>query len=215
MSIDVRPAVPEDSRFLAHVILMASRSQLERGPFEIAFRLPEEEILDILEWMTLSDLVTNCHYSKFVVAEQAGEFVGALSVHDPGDSDILPLGAALADALSGLGYDDDELLSSAERLQVLRKCVPSPQPGTWVVEWVGVEQPYRRRGAAKQLLHEGLAAGARRAIARTQVSTYLDNHSAIQAYSKAGFRLERETRDAEFATLLGVPGMVTMTRQLV
>lgn len=214
MAITIRQAAPEDSRFLAQAILLASRSHLERGPFEIAFRLPVEEILDILEWMTVSDLICNCHFSKFVIAELAGEPVGALSGHDPGEIDLLPLGAALADAVGGLGYDEADLQSATERLEAMRCCLLSAQPGIWVVEWVAVTQAHRGRGIADHLLRNALALGANRSMTRSQVSTYLGNQAAINAYRKAGFGFHRETRDPAFAALLGVPGMVTMVRAL-
>ena len=172
MPITTPQAIPEDSRFLAQVILSASRSHLERGSFEIAFRLPTQEILDILEWMTLSDLVCNCHFSKFVVAELSGEPVGALCGYDPGETDLLPLGAALSDAFAGLGYEEADLHSAVQRLEAMRRCLPSAQPGTWVVEWVAVAEPHRRRGTVGHLLRHVLALGADRSLTRSQTHLF-------------------------------------------
>jgi ribosomal protein S18 acetylase RimI-like enzyme len=199
---------------LARTILSSSRSQLERGPFDIALQLSSEELLDILEWITLADLVTSCHFSKFLVAEVEGEPVGALAAFDPADSEVLPVGAALSDAFSGMGYDEAALQSALRRLEAIRKCLPSATPGTWVVEWVAVEEHYRRRGVALRMLQEIIDRGTARSLPKAQISTYVGNMPAIGAYQRAGFKIDRELRDSDFANLLGVPGMVSMLRPL-
>lgn len=200
----------DHSPFLAKVVLAASRSQLDRGPFDLALQAEESDLLDILEWMILSDLVSNCHFSKFLVAEADGRPVGALAGFDPGESDLFPLGAALADAYSNLGYNEDELPTVIERVDVVSRCFPPARPGTWVVEWVAVEEGHRSRGICRELLREIFSVGADRGLQSAQISTYLGNHSATAAYAKAGFVVDTERRDPGFEALLGVPGMVTL-----
>jgi ribosomal protein S18 acetylase RimI-like enzyme len=213
-TIRILEATPDHSPFLARVILSASRSHLDRGPFDIALGLETEDLLDVLEWMSLSDFIGNCHFSRFVVAEMSGEPVGALSAYDPGESGLFPLGAALSDAYSALGYDEEKLPSVLRCLEVVQRCLPPAQPGTWIVEWVAVENAFRRQGIVGHLLQQALGSGVRRSLLRSQVSTYVGNHAAIGAYEKVDFRIDRERRDPDFEALLGVPGMVTMLRQL-
>jgi ribosomal protein S18 acetylase RimI-like enzyme len=83
-----------------------------------------------------------------------------------------------------------------------------------VVEWVAVLRNHRGQGIVGHLLRDVLALGANRSKARSQISTYLGNQAAVNAYRKAGFGFHFETRDPAFAALLGVPGMVTMVRAL-
>lgn len=212
--ITIVHATPDHSSFLAQVILSASRSHLELGPFDIALELPKGEVLGILEWMTLSEFISNCHFSKFLVAELETKPVGALAAFDPGETNLLPLGAALSDAYSGMGYEEADLPSALMRLEAMRGCVPSAEPGTWVVEWVAVEIAHRGQGILTQLLQKILALGTNRSLPRSQISTYLGNQAAINAYQRAGFRIDREYRNANFADLLGSPGMLTMLRDL-
>jgi len=212
--VAVVQATPDDSLFLAKVILAASRSHLARGPFDIALRLDESELLDILEWMTLSELECNCHFSKFLVARLDDEPVGALAAFDPAESDLLPVGAALADAYTGLGFDEADLPAVIDRIDALRRCFPTALPGTWTVEWVAVEPVHRRHGVCARLMDAILADGAALGLRAAQISTYSCNGEAIRAYGRAGFRVDRERHDPEFASILGTPGMITMMREL-
>ena len=208
-------ANPDHSPFLAKVILSASRSHLARGPFDFAMNVPTNEWLDVLEWMTLSDFVSNCHFSKFLVAEHNGEPIGALAAFESGDANLFPLGAAFADAYTGIGYDEAELSSVLSRLDATRECLPPAESRTWVVEWVAVEPEYRGRNICRQLLAKALELGAVRSLPLSQISIYMGNDAAIGAYNKAGFRTNREYRNPEFARLIGPPGMVAMTRELM
>ncbi len=213
-NVAVVPATPDHSAFLAQVVLSASRSQLTRGPFDVALELSDGEVLDILEWMTLSELDSNCHFTKFLVAEVDGEPVGALAAFDPAEPDMLPLGAALSDAYTALGHDEAELGEVIGRIEALRRCFPTAPPGTWTVEWVSVDAAHRRRGVCAKLMKEILAKGAERGLRKAQISTYVGNVSAIKTYERAGFRVESERRDPKFSSVLGVPGMITMLRNV-
>jgi ribosomal protein S18 acetylase RimI-like enzyme len=210
LNISIVEGTVDHSRFLARVVLAASRSHLDRGPFDLAFRIDETELLDILEWAVLSDIICNCHFSKFLVAERDGEPIGALAGFDPGEHGLLPLGAALADAYCGLGYDEAELPAVMARIEAMNSCFPPASPGTWIIEWVAVEPAYRGLGVCGQLMDKILAAGADRGLRNAQISTYIGNDNATAAYEKAGFRVETRRRAQEFQALLGVPGLVTM-----
>jgi GNAT superfamily N-acetyltransferase len=212
--LSIVEATVDHSQFLARAILAASRSQLDRGPFDIAFQIDETELLDILEWTVLSDHVSNCHFSKFLVAEIDGKPIGALAAFDPGEAGLLPLGAALADAYSGLGYDEAGLPAAMARIEAMNTCLPPAKQGTWIIEWVAVEPPHRGLGVCGQLMERILAMGADRGLRRAQISTYIGNDSATAAYEKAGFQVETRRRDQQFNGLLGVPGMVTMRGEL-
>lgn len=213
-TIRILEATADHSPFLARVILSASRSHLERGPFDIALGLDTGDLLDLVEYMCLSDLVGNCHFSNFFVAEMSGEPVAALAAYDPGDSGVLPLGAPFSDAYSALGHDEEKLPFVLGCLEAVQRCLPPQMPGTWTIEWVAVEESLRRRGIVGLLLQKALEAGAHRSLQRSQISTYVDNQAAINAYAKAGFRIDRERHNPAFASLLGTPGMVTMVREL-
>ena len=212
--VRILEATPDHSPFLARVILSASRSHLERGPFDVALGLDTADLLDILEYMCLSDLVGNCHFSNFLVAEMSGEPVAALAAYDPGDSGLLPLGAPFSDAYSSLGHDEKKLPAVLGLLEAVQRCMPPKQPGVWTIEWVAVKKSLQRQGIVGHLLREAFESGIDQSLQKSQVSTYVGNQAAIGAYAKAGFRVDRERRDPALEDLLGVPGMVTMVSEL-
>lgn len=208
--ISIVRAKPDHSPFLARTILAASRSHLPRGPFDVALELGDMELLAIIERMTVSDHVCNCHFTKFLAAECDGEPVGALAAFDPAEAQLLPLDAALCDAYSSLGHDEDNLTHVMARIDALGRCFPRAEPGTWIIEWVAVDEAHRRHGICNQLMQAMLADGVRSGRRTAQVSTYLDNDAAITAYERAGFRALREHRDPACAAVLGVPGLLIM-----
>jgi ribosomal protein S18 acetylase RimI-like enzyme len=209
-NLSIGPATVDHSTFLARVVLSASRSQLKRGPFDLALRLGEDEVIDILEWMVLSDFVSTCHFSKFLVAQVDGEPIGALAAFDPAEKDLLPIGAAISDAYIGLGYNEADLPDVMARVEAMNSCIVPASPGNWTVEWVAVEESYRGLGVCGQLLAGILAKGRERGMNTAQVSTYIGNDRALSAYKSAGFEIDCKRRDQKFEKLLGVPGMVTM-----
>ena len=119
-----------------------------------------------------------------------------------------------SDAYSALGHDEEKLPFVLGCLEAVQRCLPPQLPGTWTIEWVAVEESLRRRGIVGLLLQKALEAGAHRSLRRSQISTYVGNQAAINAYAKAGFRIDRERHDPALKSLLGIPGVVTMVREL-
>lgn len=207
-------ARPDHAPFLARIILAGSRSHLSRGPFDLALGLDDRDLLAVLERMALGDLVSNCHFSRFLVAEAEGMPVGALAAFDPAEEDLPPLSAALEAACTALGLSSREIARALARVHVLDTCFPAAYPGTWTIEWVGVLEVHRRRGICSQLLAAILAEGTHRACSLAQVSTYIGNDAAAAAYASAGFLASHEHRTPEFQALLGAPGLLIMRRNL-
>ncbi len=146
--------------------------------------------------MTLGDLACNCHFTRFLVAE-------ALAAFDPGEDGLPPLGAALLDACSALGHSSRKLATVAARIEALERCFPRGAPGTWIIEWVAVAEPYRRHGICGQLTYVILAEGARRGCCEAQISTYIGNDAAAAAYARSGFLAAREHRSVDLEHMLG------------
>lgn len=212
--VSIVRARPEHAPFLARVILAASRSHLARGPFDLALQLGEDHLLAIIERMTLGNLVSNCHASRFLVAEAEGLPVGALAAFDPAAKDLPPLSAALEAACRALGHDRREIARALGRVRALDLCFVPTDPGTWTIEWVGVNELRRRRGICTQLLTAMIAEGAHRGCRLAQISTYIGNDAATAAYASAGFLAYCEHRTPEIQVLLGVPGLLIMRRTL-
>lgn len=65
MSIKIRRGKVEDADFLARVMMLASRGHLRRGVWDLIVGGSEENCLDYLRRLALSEPVSLCHYSEF------------------------------------------------------------------------------------------------------------------------------------------------------
>ena len=210
----VRPAEPEDSTFLADVILMASRSHLPRGLWDLVIDSEAEDRLVFLEVLTLIDAPSFCNYENFVVVTVDDQPVAALAGFDANRPGFLSPGQLIAEGFNELGWSGAELSSAFERLGAYQTAVPEPAKGLWTIEWVATLPSFRRQGFVRRLLERTLADGRDRGLRRAQVTTFLDNVAARQAYLRQGFTLAEERRHADFERLVGSPGLVRFEREL-
>ena len=213
-SVRIRPADPDDSTFLANVILMASRSHLPRGFWDLVVAGAEEDRLDFLELLTLMESRTFCHYSNFLVAEGNDGPAAALSGFDPGEPGLLAPGHAIAAAFEEFGASDTEMGDAFRRLETYQTGLPEQRKGLWTIEWVWTVPSMQRQGIASALIERIFDEGRRRGFRRAQITTFSGNTAAILAYEKAGFRIAEEKRHPEFERLMGAPGLVRYERGL-
>lgn len=211
---EIRPADVDDAALLARVILMASRSHLPTGFWDLLLPGPEEELLEFLEYLTLGVETSPCHYDHFLVAERDGEGVAAIAGFDPGQPELVPLGRVIAGAFGELGFGDRALADAYRRLEPYHAAVPDQHRGVWTIEWVGTLPEHRRTGLITLLLDAILERGRERGHRRAQVTTFVDNVAAARAYARVGFEPAAERRTAEFARLMGSPGLVRFERAL-
>lgn len=214
MYITIRPAGPEDASFLAWVMLMAGRSHLQKGIWDIIIGRPEDECLRFLEHLAVTEEPHMCHYSVFIVTEVEGRPVAALSGYDPvnlGEETVTP---QMPVVMGKMGLTPEDMAPGQQGLAAFMTCHSEPYDGAWIVESVAARPEFRRQGATSRLLGEILDAGRRRGFGLAQVSFYIGNTPAQHAYEKAGFRVLDEKRHPDFESEIGCPGMVRMIREL-
>lgn len=210
----VRAADADDSEFLARAILSASRSHLARGLWDLVIAGGDEDRLDFLELLALMDARSFCHHSNFLVAEGRQGPIGALSGFSPGEPDLLLAGHAIAAVWSEMGWSDAALGDAYLGLEAWQRALPPQKQEAWTVEWVWTVPAQRGRGVVGGLLARLLDQARRRGHALAQVTTFIGNAPAERAYQRAGFRLAEEKRDAEFARLMGAPGLARYELEL-
>jgi hypothetical protein len=87
MATVIRPATAGDARFLAWVMLAASRSHVPRGAWDLYVDGPEAQVLALLERMAVQELPSFCRWENFLVAEVDSVPAAGLSgyrANDPG-----------------------------------------------------------------------------------------------------------------------------------
>lgn len=214
MDIRVRPATPEDAPLIAWTMLMAGRSHLQRGIWDIIISQPEEKCLELLQYLTLTGPRHMCSYSEFLVADVDGRPAAALSGYDPQTNGELTVTEPLAEAAAKAGLTEADMAAGNDGLVKFLTCHPDEEPGAWIVEHVATRPEFRRSGAISKLLTEVLDRGRQSGFRLAQVSFYINNVPAEKAYYKAGFQYKDEKRHPDFEELIGSPGMVRLLRTL-
>jgi ribosomal protein S18 acetylase RimI-like enzyme len=212
VSTKIRPATAADAPFLARVVLLASRSHLEKGVWDIAVPGPESECLRCIRRTLLTDTPSWCHYSKFIVAEVDGESAAALSGYPANAEDLLPMERAFAAGFEALGWGPEQIAEAFGRILVFLSCHEDDEPGAWIIEWVATLPDYRRRGLVQALMMEMLEQGRERGHTVAQIGILLGNTPAQKAYEDVGFKLTLEKTAPEFEAAIGSPGMGRLLR---
>ncbi len=212
--LQLRMANPEDSTFLAHAILQAGRSHLDKGYWDLAVDDDAEDRLDLIEMLTVLESRSSCHYSGFHIAEVNASPAGAATGYDPFAEGFVEAGQVLAEGFTFLQYTADQIRAAYARLEPFALCVPRFAHGAWVVEWVAVMQAHQGRGIAGRLLQAVLDSGHSRGYRQAQVVTYIGNDSAVALYQRLGFAVTEERRHPALEEAIGVPGMVLLSREI-
>jgi ribosomal protein S18 acetylase RimI-like enzyme len=213
MNAKIRRGTPDDADFLAQVMMLASRGHLRRGVWDLIAGGSENNCLDYLRRLALSEPVSLCHYSSFIVAEQDGRPAAALCGFDPRAGGWQTLGTAMQNVQRELGWTQADEKASATRTAPIWQCTFDTLEGAWVIESVATLPEFRRRGLADALMAEILEAGRARDHRLAQLTILIGNVAARRAYEKAGFSVRDEKRHRDFEAALGAAGFMRMVRQ--
>ena len=209
----IRRGGRDDARFLAWVVLTASRGHLERGWFDIALNKSESEILEFLNVLTTAAVPSRWHYSRFLVAETEDCAAAALCAFRTADAYEHSL-SALARTADMLGLPPAEQALIWQRGAYLSPVTIRPDNDSLLIESIATLPNFRRRGYTAALLDRALEEG--RAAGRTQaeMAVLIGNERAERGYLNAGFRCVGERRHPAFAALCGASGQRRLLKVL-
>jgi translation initiation factor 4G len=213
MNAKMRNGKPDDSDFLARVMMLASRGHLNRGVWDLIAGGSEENCLDYLRRLALSEPVSLCHYSSFIVAEHDGKPAAALCGFDPRAGGWEVLADAMKNVQREKGWTQVDEKASADRTSPVWQCTFDTLDGAWVIESVATIPEFRRRGLVDSLMAEILETGRARGHRIAQLTILIGNVAAQRAYEKAGFCVMDEKRHLGFEAALGAPGFMRMVRE--
>lgn len=214
MNIKIRPARPEDAKLIAWCMLMAGRSHVKIGIWDLIISQPEDRCLAFLESLTLQEPRHMCSYTEFLVAEVDGQPAAALEGYDPISNGEMTVTTPMAAVVEKMGLTEQDMAPGQQNLAAFMTCHPDSANGAWIVEHVATCPEYRRMGAIDRLLELVLDEGRKKGFKLAQVSYYIGNTPAENAYNKAGFKFADEKRHPDFEALIGCPGMVRLLREL-
>lgn len=212
MPITIRPATPNDAPFLGWASVMAARSQLERGWFEIVLQRDEAFCVEFATCLTLAKARSWWHWSLFHVAEVDGVLASAMCGF--GDESVYYVShEAMAEAGDKMGIPKSEQAQFWPR----GKFIVSPatgEDGAWTIENVATKPDFRGSGVTSALLEAELGVARTAGFKRAQISFFVGNDRAEKTYAKAGFRFAEEKHAPDFEAALGIPGVRRFARNL-
>jgi ribosomal protein S18 acetylase RimI-like enzyme len=212
MSVVIRPAEPRDADFLGWACQAASRSQLDRGWFDIVLRRDEAFILEFNKYLTLSLARSWWHWSLFHVAEVDGVLASAMCGF--GDESVYMASSdAMAEAADKMGIGKDEQAQFWPRGSFIMS-VTGSEDDAWTVENVATGPEFRGQGIAEKLLATEFGVARAAGFKRAQISFFIGNDRAERAYTKAGFAFAEERRAPEFEAAMGIPGIRRFARDI-
>ncbi len=191
---------------MAWSILTASRSQLDRGWFDIVLARPEADCLDFIANLCVSEVRSWWHYSHFLIAELDHSPVAALCAFRAGDAYPLS-GAAIAGTARRRGIDEAGQRVMWQRGAYIFTCTFDGADGLWTIENVATAPDHRGHGLAGELLARALRDGVEAGASHAQITFLIGNDAAERAYAKAGFVFDGERRHPDFEAAMGAPGL--------
>lgn len=214
MDVEIRSARSDDACFLAWVILTAGRSHCQRGIWDVILGRPEEECLAFLERLAVTETPHTFHYSGFIVAEVDGRPVAALSGYDPKELGLAKVMLGIQEARQKMRLTESDWMSNRKGIAAILACLPDEAEGAWIIESVATLPEFRRRGLVSRLLEEILQKGRGQGSRLAQVSVFIGNMPAQNAYEKCGFKVVDEKRHPDFEAETGCPGVARLLRDL-
>jgi ribosomal protein S18 acetylase RimI-like enzyme len=214
MTVTIRRARGDDLDFLTEVVVLASRSHLPRGVWDIMFQDDEALSRRIVRTILATEQPSWCRRENFLVAEVDGQPAAALSGYWDGWPGMVAPEAAITQAATACGLGEREIGQAFERLVPFLTCIPEDLGHPWIVEWVATLAPFRRQGLVDRLLAEVLGEGRRQGQPLAQIMILIGNLPARRAYERAGFVRRDERRTDEFAASVGCPGLMRFTMPL-
>jgi GNAT superfamily N-acetyltransferase len=209
MMPEIRPAIrqgrPDDADFIARTVLLSLRGPRPRGWFDIALDQSEPQVLDFLSKLAVAKQRSWYHVSQFWIAEANGEPAAALCAMPSRDTRPT-MRAAIEEVARAEGMSAADLAAMFSRGAYARDCWIQGGEQDWLIEHVASMPAHRGRGLMQALIARALSAGRAAGFASASITFVIGNDAAELCYTKAGFALAEEKRDATFEALTGAPG---------
>jgi GNAT superfamily N-acetyltransferase len=208
----LRAATPDDAAFLGWASVMAARSHLSRGWFDIVLQRDEAFVLEFAKHLALAKARSWWHWSLFRVAEVDGVLASAMCGF--GDNSVYAAStAAMAEASAKMGIPQAEQAQHWPRGAFIVSTATAER-GAWTIENVATKPEFRGTGVSHALLEHELNVARAAGFKRAQISVFIGNTRAERLYANSGFAFAEEKRSADFEAAMGTPGTRRLARDI-
>lgn len=214
MDVRIRRGRAEDAKFLAWVMLTASRAHMTRGLWDLIVGADQAGCLDYLQRLSVAEPRSLYHCESFLVAEADGAPAAALCGFSIQDAWAVAA-QAMSSVQSDSGWSEERTAASYRHVgPIWSNCLPPDAGADFAIENVATRPEYRRRGLIRALIGEALGTARAQGCRLAQIVTYIGNDVAIAAYQKSGFEISQEKRCRDMEAVLEAPGFVRLLRKL-
>ncbi len=200
MAIAIRKATETDAEFIAWAMRESSRSGKKVGLFDLLFAPKnDDELLERLKSLTLTQTKSYCHYSNFLIAEINNETAGCLCGYEP----RIATHEIFSKALEELGCSEDY----RERIAAYLLCEPEIDRQTWVLDFM-VEKPgFDSFEVLRELIQKSLLTARLKGYRKAQTMVEIGSVESAMVYQKLGFSFKDEKRSEFYQEVFGRPGI--------
>ncbi|RLA69894.1 MAG: acyl-CoA acyltransferase [Epsilonproteobacteria bacterium] len=207
MNVKIRKATTDDKQTIAKAMLESSRAEKSKGIFDFIFETENEnELLQYLEHLSVTETKSYCHYSNFIIAEVDGKLAGVLCGYEPrlAPQDIF------TKALNDVGVDE----GYKERITAYFVVEPEIDKNTWVLDFMAVKDEYHELDVLSELIRKSLLNARLKGYRKAQTMVEIGSVEAQIVYEKLGFSVIDEKQSEHYKEQFGRTGIMRLQMEL-
>jgi GNAT superfamily N-acetyltransferase len=193
--LSIYAAGPGQAPCLARMILAAARGRRLSGFLDVLLRVPERTILDILARLSVHPAQVWGRLDRTQVALVDGVCAGTITFGPEPEPSPYPFTPqALKDAAARAGLTPAQVLAGLTRQQAYMAQWPElfagrAEPGTWLIEYLGVRRENRLGGVAQGLMTRARDMAGAAGASRLELYQDQDNALAGRLFASLGYKL--------------------------
>ncbi len=203
MGIDISKASASDAGFLAKMILQSSRAEKKFGIYDLVFGTKsDEELLNYLEKMVVTQTKNHMHYSNFLIANMDSKQVGTICSYEP----RISTHEAFMKSLEEIGYEGDV----SEYEEIFENCKFDQNNRTLIFDFMEELEGFVDVGVLKALMQKSLLTGRLKGYRIAQTIVEIGSLEIILLYKKLGFREVKQKECELYKEKFGRSGLILL-----
>ncbi|MCF6331284.1 MAG: acyl-CoA acyltransferase [Sulfurimonas sp.] len=200
MSIKIRKASKEDTKFLAQMILLSSRADKKIGIFDVVFNyISDKELVKNIEKLTTTTIKNYCHFSNFLIAEIDSKCVGTLCSYEPRIATKESFLNSLNEISSEVNTDEYE--------EIFSQCDFNQNKRTLIFDFLEEVEGFIDVGILKLLMQKSLLTARLKGYRIAQAVVEIGSLETMLFYKTLGFKEVKQKECEKYREKFGRNGL--------